>query len=197
MKNIDLFNTIKFRDYVKSLIISEGHFKLSSGYHSNLYCQVSRIFENPETAQRVTEMFLSYNKIKQGDFDLVVSPAMGGILFGYELSRQISTPNIFFERVGGMFTLRRGFKILNEHKKILIIEDVITTGKSFNEIRDKINILLDKSDVSIKVGCLIDRSGSGLSDYSLFKLNIDKWLPEDCPMCLENLPVETQGSRFL
>ena len=119
----------------------EGHFVLSSGLHSRMYLQSALIFSNTTIAESLCVSLAQklQSVININDIDLVVSPAMGGVIVGYELSRNIKKPNIFAERKEGKFSIRRGFEI-NKGQKILVVEDIVTTGKSslecFECIRD-------------------------------------------------------------
>ena len=132
----------------------EGHFILSSGLHSNLYVQCAKLFSHPKQAEIIcaslTEKITnSFNKI-----DIVLSPALGGIVVGYEIGRQLNVKTIFAERVDGKLTLRRGFSIIRG-SNILIVEDVITTGKSVLECSELVKI--NKANL-IGYACIIDRS---------------------------------------
>ena len=113
----------------------EGHFVLSSGLHSRLYLQSALIFSNTSIAESLCENLAKKinNIIDLENIDLIVSPAMGGVIVGYELSRHIKKPNIFAERKEGKFSIRRGFQI-NKGQKILVVEDIVTTGKSSLEL---------------------------------------------------------------
>ncbi len=128
MKNTDamVIDTLK---EVGALL--EGHFLLSSGRHSNRYCQCAQLLKYPEKAEKVLKVVA--DQLKDIDFDLVVGPAMGGVIVAYELGRQLGKPAIFTERENGEMTLRRGFTIEKGQKKVVITEDVVTTGKSFKE----------------------------------------------------------------
>jgi orotate phosphoribosyltransferase len=170
--------------------ICKGHFRLSSGLHSDTYIQVSRVFEFPETAEKVIKYFISKNNLNSSSFDLVASPAMGGILPGYEAARGLNTRNIFFERQNGAFQLRRGFKVPN-HARVLIMEDVITTGKSYQEIA----LLLEGYNAEVKVGCIVNRSRDE-QILSCLKLEILTYEGEACPQCKEGLAMTTEGSRW-
>ena len=109
----------------------EGHFLLSSGKHSNRYCQCAKLLQYPDKAAPVVKIIA--DKIKDIDFDIVVGPAMGGVVVAYELARQVGKPGIFAERVDGVMTIRRGFEI-TKGMKCIMSEDVVTTGKSFKEV---------------------------------------------------------------
>lgn len=176
--------------------IMKGHFKLSSGLHSDTYFQMAKLFENPKYADDIVGNFTKLNNLTKDSFDIIVTPAIGGLLLGYELSRQLEIPNIFFERVNGSFVLKRGFEI-KENQKILIMEDVITTGKSFNEVKSIIESM--NMNNTIKIGCLLNRSDKLVSrdiDYQLLKIEPTTYYPTDCELCKNNVPISVQGSRW-
>ncbi|MFC1485262.1 orotate phosphoribosyltransferase [bacterium] len=173
----------------------EGHFLLSSGLHSSCYMQSAKVLQNPKNAEMFGELIAE--KIKEIGLipDLVVAPAMGGLIVGHEVARALGLDFVFTERVEGQMTIRRGFKI-EEGMKILIVEDVFTTGKSTREVIDLIN-----SNKAQVIGCasIVDRSGGqvdfGMPKISLLTLDIKNYEPNDCPLCKEGLPVEKPGSR--
>lgn len=169
----------------------EGHFLLSSGKHSNRYVQCAKLLQYPDKAEEAIKPIAE--KVKEIDFDIVVGPAMGGIVVGYELGRQTGKPSIFIERVDGKMTLRRGFQI-EKGQKILIAEDVVTTGKSSFETVEVINSL---GGEVVGIACLVDRSTGdiGLPLYSGVKLEIETYDEENCPLCKANIPYEKPGSR--
>lgn len=169
----------------------EGHFLLSSGKHSNKYVQCAKLFQYPDKAEEAVEEIVK--KLKNIDFDIVVGPAIGGIIVSYEIGRQTNKPAIFTERINGKMTLRRGFKI-EKGEKILIGEDVITTGKSSLETIEAIREL--GGDV-VGVACLVDRS-DGNFNYPIFsgtKLKIETYNKEECPLCKKGIVYKKPGSR--
>ena len=178
--------------------IQYGHFILSSGKRSSTYCQCAKIFVNPDIGLQVCTLLA--DKIKNTvdqNIDYIVSPAMGGILVGYETAKQLKAKSVFYERVNNEFQMRRGFEI-EENKNILFIEDVITTGKSSNECL----IELEKLNVNLLgIACLVDRStGKIFSDHeiiSLIKLNIPVYNEEDIPEDLKNMSPVKPGSRLI
>ena len=138
----------------KTNALLEGHFVLSSGLHSSKYIQCAKLLSFPYLAEEICKSLASQIKKKYKKIDLILAPAMGGIIIGYEIGRLLKKETIFCERVKGNFTLRRGFSI-NKGAKVLIIEDVITTGKSSLECVK----LIKKSKAKILgFACLIDRS---------------------------------------
>lgn len=169
----------------------EGHFLLTSGKHSNRYCQCAKLLMHPDKAEEVLRV--AADKVKDLDFDLAVGPAMGGIIAAYELARQLKKPSVFTERVDGEMALRRGFQILHG-QKVLIVEDVVTTAKSSLEVAEVIKSL---GGEVVGIACIVDRS-SGKIDYPIYssiKLQIETYEKEECPLCKEGLPCVKPGSR--
>ena len=192
---------LSFKESLKILketnALIEGHFILSSGLHSDKYVQCAKLLSKPEQAK---DLCLSLaEKIKQEfkDFNLILSPAIGGIVIGYEIGRILKVETIFAERVDNIFELRRGFKINKKHK-ILIVEDVITTGKSSLECSK----LAEKfgSEV-IGYSCLIDRSKGkskiNKSIISQIQLEIPTFTKDNIPEDLKKIKAIKPGSRNL
>ncbi|WP_426349899.1 orotate phosphoribosyltransferase [Alloiococcus sp. CFN-8] len=171
----------------------EGHFLLSSGRHSDRYCQCARLLQYPDQAERVIAILKE--NLKGVPFDLVVGPAMGGIIVAYELGRQTGKAALFTERVNGEMALRRGFEI-KKGQRVLIAEDVVTTGKSSLETA---KVIESFGAQVVGIGCIVDRStgSSPLPVYSAVKLEISSYLEEDCPLCREGIPYIKPGSREL
>ncbi|WP_373898190.1 orotate phosphoribosyltransferase [Haloimpatiens sp. FM7315] len=169
----------------------EGHFLLSSGKHSNRYVQCAKLLQYPEKAEKVLKVVV--DKIKDLDFDIVVGPAMGGVIVAYEIGRQAGKPAIFTERVDGNMALRRGFEI-SEGQKILITEDVVTTGKSSLETARLLEGLGGKV---IGICCIADRGESNMPYpvYSATKIEVKSYEKENCPLCEKNIPYIKPGSR--
>lgn len=190
MENTDnmIIETLK---EVEALL--EGHFLLSSGKHSDRYCQCAKLLQYPDKAAKVLKVVA--DKLKEVDFNLVVGPAMGGVVVSYELARQTGKPGIFAERENGEMTIRRGFQI-NKGDKIIISEDVVTTGKSSLEVAKVIEGL--GAEV-IGISCIVDRRAEGVvipyPIYSAIKLDINVYEKENCPMCKEGTPYIKPGSR--
>ncbi len=169
----------------------EGHFLLSSGKHSDGYVQCAKLLMYPDKAEKAIEIITE--KLKDIDFDIVVGPAMGGIIVSYELARQLGKPSIFVEREDGEMTLRRGFDI-KLGQRVLITEDVVTTGKSSYEA---IKVVEDNGGEVVGIACVVDRSKGDIK-YPIFsgvKLNLNTYEKEECPLCKENLPITKPGSR--
>lgn len=171
----------------------EGHFLLSSGKHSNRYCQCAKLLQYPDKSAKVLKVVA--DKLKDVDFDIIVGPAMGGVVVSYELARQTGKPGIFAERQDGKMTIRRGFEI-KKGQKAIISEDVITTGKSFLEVA---NIIKELGGEVVGIICIVDRRAEGVEvDYPLYsavKLDIKSYEKEECPMCKEGTPYVKPGSR--
>lgn len=172
-----------------------GHFKLSSGLHSGAYLQCALLLQNPIIAARVSGALAQ----KFGDIapDVVVGPAMGGIILAYEMARAMRSLAVFTERDDeGKMTLRRGFEIPPD-SKVLIAEDVLTTGKSIKEV---IEVLKKHNVRPAGIACIIDRSSElidfgGIRHESLIKFNIPTFQEKDCPLCKEGVPLVKPGSR--
>ena len=182
----------------KTNALLEGHFILSSGLHSPMYVQCAKLLSHPSLASKIC-VSLS-KKIKKGikNFDLILSPAMGGIIVGYEIGRLLNKETIFCERVTGKFNLRRGFNI-KKNSKVLIVEDVITTGKSSLECAKLIKKYKAKI---IGFACIIDRSNKknlkiNKKIVSQIKLNIPTYKNNKIPDDLNNVPISKPGSRYI
>lgn len=175
----------------KSDALLEGHFLLSSGKHSNRYVQCAKVLRYPKYA----EIILSYvvEKVKDLDIDIVVGPAMGGVVVSYEIGRQLRKEAIFTERVNNLMCLRRGFEI-KPAAKVLITEDVVTTGKSTLEVKKLIEEL---GGEVMGVACIVDRTNTdiGIPIYSAIELEIEVYEKENCPLCKKNISVVKPGSR--
>lgn len=178
--------------------IQYGHFILSSEKRSSSYCQCAKIFIDPKVGSKICNALAQKIKKKVSEeIDYVVAPAMGGVLVGYETANQLETKSVFYERVNNQFKLRRGFELV-EGKKILFIEDVITTGKSSKECM----LELEKLKINIiGIACIVDRSSEKIFDdheiISLLKLDIPVYEAENIPEELRNIPAIKPGSRVI
>ena len=175
----------------------EGHFILSSGLHSEKYIQCAKLLSKPKQAKSLCLSLSEKIKEKLNNIDLILSPAIGGIVIGYEIGRILNIETIFAERVNGNFELRRGFEIKKE-KKILILEDVITTGKSSLECSQ----LVKKADAQLLgFAALIDRSGgkSLINEKIISQLEmlIPTYNKDNLPKHLQGIKPIKPGSRFL
>ena len=175
----------------------EGHFILSSGLHSPQYVQCAQLMSKPSEAFKICSSLSEKIKKDFKEFDLILSPAMGGIVVGYEIGRILNKETIFSERVNGEFKLRRDFKI-NKNQKVLIIEDVITTGKSSLECS---KIVKDNNAIIVGYACLIDRSNgkSAIKEkiVSQVKIDIPTYTEKNLPKNLLALKAVKPGSRNL
>ena len=175
----------------------EGHFILSSGLHSPQYVQCAQLMSKPSEAFKICSSLSQKIKKEFKEFDLILSPAMGGIIVGYEIGRILNKETIFSERVNGEFKLRRDFTV-NKNQKVLIIEDVITTGKSSLECS---KIVEDNNAIIVGYACLIDRSNgkSAIKEkiVSQVKIDIPTYTENNLPKNLLTLKAVKPGSRNL
>lgn len=182
--------------FEKSGGVLHGHFILTSGLHADTYMQCAKLFEHGEISETLCrELAL---KLKAYNADVVVSPAVGAIIFGYELGKQLGIPNMFAEREkDGNFALRRGFE-LKKGSKVIIAENVVTTGGSVKEVIDLVRSL--GSDV-VAVAEVVDRSGGkvdfGVPNESLLQIDVKTYKPEVCPMCKAGTAAVKPGSKGL
>ena len=171
----------------------EGHFRLTSGRHSDRYMQCARLFEYPEKSAElcrgIAEIFIAEG------VGLVAGPALGGIIMAYEVARALGARNIFTERENGLMKLRRGFEV-KPSERALVVEDVVTTGGSVKEV---ISLLREAGAIVLGVGSIVDRSGGrasfGVPFHSLITMDAPSWDEEDCPLCRGGLPIAKPGSR--
>lgn len=181
--------------FQKTGAYKQGHFKLSSGLHSGAYLQCALVLQNPLIAERLCTVLAE--KFSSDAPDVIIGPAMGGIVLAYELARPLKARALFTERDDdGRMRLRRGFGVSPENR-VLIAEDVLTTGKSVKEV---ISLLREDGVIPVGVAALIDRSGgkldlSGIKYESLIKLDIPAFMEEECPLCQEGMPLVKPGSR--
>ncbi|UCH11916.1 MAG: orotate phosphoribosyltransferase [Candidatus Omnitrophota bacterium] len=179
----------------KTGALLEGHFILSSGLHSGKYVQCASVLKYPKHAQSLCRQLAA--KFKGKKIDAVIAPAIGGILVSYELARALGTRSIFAERKNGQMRLRRNFEI-KKSEKVLVAEDVITTGGSTGEVIDLVKGL---GGEVVAAACIIDRSGEknlfgSIRLNSLCKMRIKTYPAEKCPLCKKNIPVDKPGSRL-
>src|SRR5699024_8616073 len=160
--------------------VLEGHFILTSGRHADTYIQCARILQDPKT----TTLLISQLLKNMGDVkvDLVIGPATGGIIMAYEVGRQLGVNAIFTEREKGRMVLRRGFEI-PKRAKVLVVEDVVTTGGSVKEV---LELIEEKEGQVVSIGLLADRTGGkidfGVPTYSIFSKEIKSYEVENCPL---------------
>ena len=176
-------------------VMQEGHFKLTSGRHSDKYMQCAKLFIDPKVSEIMSVELAK--KFKNDDVDLVVGPAVGGIILAYEVARQLKKPNIFAERQNGEMTLRRGFAV-DKGMNILVVEDVVTTGGSVKEVV----ALLQKSGANVVgVGSIVDRSNGavdfGVKYEAVLSMEVTSYSEQECPICKTGTPITKPGSRSI
>ncbi len=173
--------------------LRQGHFLLSAGGHSPAYVQCALLLERPEKAAKVGDLLAG--RLERYEPEAVISPALGGLIIGYEVASSLGIPFRFAERVDGVMTLRRGFSI-KDHERIAIVEDVVTTGKSTQEVA---SLLQDSGAIICAIGSILDRTG----DENLFEvpfealmaLTLPTFEPKACPLCVQEIPIDRPGSR--
>ncbi|CAN5598810.1 orotate phosphoribosyltransferase [soil metagenome] len=173
----------------------EGHFILTSGFHSPNYFQKNKVFQFPEFTEKLAKAIADNFRHKK--IDVVCSPAVGAIILGYETARQLGVRFVFAERENGIFNLRRGFEFKND-ENVLIVEDIITTGGSVVEL---IECLTNYPVILSGIGCVIDRSeGSAQFEIEMKALavvDVVKFKPEEVPDWLSKIPVSSPGSKYI
>ena len=181
--------------FQKTGALLEGHFILTSGRHSPTYFQCAKVLQYPEYLQKFSNEIV--NHFQDIDIDIVITPAVGGIVLGTEIGRQLNKQTVFAEREQGVMTLRRGFEITPE-SNVLVIEDVITTGGSVNEV---IELVRDSGAKVVGVGVLVDRSGGKVKlhekQFCVTELEAVSYGDDEIPDDLANIPVLKPGSRSL
>lgn len=185
MNTLDLFR--------ESGALLEGHFKLSSGLHSTGYLQCALVLQDPGRAERLGKALGEL--LKSHGANVVLSPALGGLIIGHEVARALGVKAIFAERVERTLTLRRGFT-LGAGDRVVVIEDVVTTGLS---TRETIDVATAAGATVVAAGSIIDRSGGqsnlGVPYHSLAQLQLPTYQPDACPLCAAGSPVTKPGSR--
>jgi len=179
----------------KSGVMLEGHFLLTSGRHSNRYMQCARLFEYPEFSCIIAEDIA--DAFEEDDIDLVVGPAMGGVILAYEVASQLGVRNLFAERQDGRLELRRGF-FIEPGSNVLVVEDVVTTGGSVMEVID----IVKQAGANVAgVGFVVDRSGGkvdfGCRKHAVVAMEVESWDAADCPLCKQGSTAVKPGSRGL
>lgn len=188
MKQIEVLETFK-----RTSALLEGHFVLSSGLHSSVYLQCAIALQTPAVTAQFGEAIA--DKFRGQGIETVASPAIGGLIIGYEVARQLGVRFIWTEREQGTMTLRRGFTV-REGERILVVEDVITTGGS---TRDTIKALTERGADVVAAASIIDRSGGeadvGVPRFSLATLNVPAAVPTECELCARGDVAVKPGSR--
>jgi len=171
----------------------DGHFKLTSGRHSNAYFQCAKVLQHPEHLTAVCSKIAEH--FAGSGVETVISPAIGGIVVGTEVGRQLGVKTIFAERKDGVMSIRRGFT-LEPDERVLVIEDVITTGGSVAEV---IALIKSAGASLVGVGSVVDRSKGRVkladNHFSVLSMEVISYTPEECPLCKEGLPIDAPGSR--
>lgn len=187
-------NTEEILDLLRQTgAMREGHFLLSSGLHSPRYVQCAQLLQHPEVAEKVGE---GLARLVEGvAIDLVIGPALGGVVLSQEVGRALGRRALFAERAPKSFTLRRGFTI-SPGERALVVEDVATTGASVKEV---IDLVTKEGGSVVGVGVIVDRSSQpldlGVPCFCLAKMEVETFPPEACPLCLQGVPWEKPGSR--
>lgn len=178
---------------IETNAIMNGHFLLTSGLHSPHYVEKFNVLQHPAYTQKLCEAMAE--NFKDAGIETVVGPVTGGILLAHETGKALGTRAIFTERVDGKMTFRRGFS-LHEGERVLIVEDIVTTGGSIKEV---IEVVKRHGGIPVAVSMLVDRSGGKISfgdvPYkALLRLNVETYKPEACPLCKEGIPMTKRGS---
>lgn len=178
--------------FKKTAALLEGHFLLTSGLHSSKYIEKFRIFEYPRYTEKICKEIAKLYKDK--NITVVCGPMTGGIILAHEIAKALGVKMVFTERTNGVMTLKRGFH-LSATDRVVIVEDIVTTGSSINEV---IDVVKESGCKIIGISAIADRS-SGQASFpypfqSLIKFNIKNYLPEDCPLCKSGIPLIKPGS---
>lgn len=181
--------------YKKTGALLTGHFLLSSGLHSEQYLQSALVLQQPDIATKLCLALAEH--FRNSGIEVVIAPALGGVFVSHETARALGVRALFAERVNGELSLRRGFAI-KQGERVLVVEDVITTGKS---IKETIEVVRKAGGVVIAAGSLVDRSGGkadlGVPYKSLVTLDVPTYTPETCPLCKAGSTPVKPGSRSL
>ncbi len=174
-------------------VLREGHFRLTNGKHSRQSVQISQVIQYPKFLEVLCEELA--RRFKGEEIDVVVAPAIGGILVAYEVAKTLGTRCLFTEREEGKMVFRRGFT-LEEDENVLVVEDIVTTGDSVQEVLEAIK---ERGGSIRGVGIVLDRSGGkihfGVHTEALISLECQAWEPEECPLCKEGVPLGKSGAR--
>ncbi len=188
MENIDIKELL-----IKADGLLKGHFCLTSGLHSDTYFQCAKLYQYPDIVETLAKELAK--KLSDIEFDTIVAPAIGAVIFGYEVAKQTKKRNLFVERKDGIMQLRRGYS-LTKKEKVVIIEDVITTARTIFETKEALKEF--GVDV-VGVGCIVDRTQGKLDNefkiYSLLQSSPVTYDPCDCPLCKQGIELVKPGSR--
>ena len=185
---------ITMEEMAEAGALHEGHFKLSSGLHSSRYLQCALYLAEPNRAEAAGRQLAA--RLKSVAAQLVVSPALGGVIIGHEVARALGVPFYFTERSESAMSLRRGFAV-EPDTRVLVVEDVITTGGSTREVME---VVTSQGGVVVGVGAIVNRSGQPnpfdpLPFTALLSIDVANWPPDSCPLCAQGQPVVKPGSR--
>jgi orotate phosphoribosyltransferase len=185
------------REFRDAGALREGHFILSSGLHSPVFLQKNLVFMHPSRTERLCRALAALIRERVGEVDVCVSPAVGGIIPGYETARQLGVPSIYVEREGGVMKFRRGFG-LNPGARVAMVEDIVSTGLSSREC---VQAIETAGGVVVCAACIVDRSGgraeSGAQMIALATLDVPAYPADALPAELAAIPTEDPGSRRL
>ena len=185
---------LSLKDFEETGALLTGHFRLSSGLHSDKYLQCARLLMWPPRAEQAGRELGA--KLAELSPTAVVSPALGGVIIGHETARALKLPAMFVERKDGAFSLRRGFA-LEPGQPVVVVEDVFTTGKSTREASAAVEAAGGRV---VAVGSIVDRGlpagAFTVPSRSLLGLSVPSWPEAECPLCREGRPVDSPGSRF-
>lgn len=188
MTNTEIIDMLK-----EAEVLLEGHFLLTSGRHSDRYMQCAKIFQNAKYSVPLCAELAE--KYKNDNVEVVIGPAIGAIQMAYEVGKQLGVKNIFAERENGEMTLRRGFTI-EKGQRVLVVEDVVTTGGS---VREVIDLVKKNGGTVVGVGSIVDRTGGkidfGVPYKSAFSMDITSYEADECPICKTGAPLVKPGSR--
>lgn len=177
---------------IETSAIMEGHFLLTSGLHSPRYVEKFNVLQKPVYTEKLCKAMAE--KFKDANIETVVGPVTGGILLAHETGKALGTRAIFTERENGKMTFRRGFK-LHEGERVLIVEDIVTTGGS---IREVIDVVKENGGIPVAVSMLVDRSGGkatfgDVPATALLHMDVQTYKPEECPLCKQGVPMTKRG----
>ncbi|WIW71727.1 orotate phosphoribosyltransferase [Anaerosinus gibii] len=182
--------------FIQTGAIMEGHFLLTSGLHSPMYVEKFQVLQHPKHTESLCKALA--DKFADQNIEVVVGPVTGGILLAHEVGKALGTRAIFTEREDGKMTFRRGFK-LAKGERVLIVEDIVTTGGSVKEVVDAVKA---QGGIPVGIGMLVNRSGGkvdfgGVPYQALLNLTVTTYKPEACPLCQAGEPMTKRGSRNL
>lgn len=178
---------------VETNAIMTGHFKLTSGRCSERYVEKFNVLQHPLYVEKLCKAIAEH--FKDAQIETVVGPMTGGIILAHETGKALGTRAIFTERVNEKMTFRRGFN-LHEGERVLIVEDIVTTGGS---VREVIDVVKQFGGVPVAVAMIVDRSGGkatfdGVPNFALLHMDVETYAPEDCPLCKKGVPLTKRGS---